>query len=61
MSIKPMTREGREGLPFVCVHVDPRCLEDPCPWGIARVLCNAPADHPARTAASLQEDEVGRG
>lgn len=43
-----------EPMPFVCMHGDPRCDDDPCPWGIARVLCNAPADHPAR-ALNLNE------
>lgn len=36
--------------PFLCRHADPRCEEDPCPWGIARFLCNAPADDPRRAA-----------
>ena len=43
-------------MPFVCVHADPRCEDDPCPWGIARTLCNAPADHPARrTMAAMKK------
>lgn len=40
-------------LPFVCRHADPRCKDDPCPWGIARFLCNARADSSARAAAHL--------
>lgn len=40
--------DREEPMPFVCRHADPPCEEDPCPWGIARFLCNAPADHPAR-------------
>lgn len=23
----------------VCRHADPRCIDDPCPYGIWRVLC----------------------
>lgn len=41
-------------MPFVCVHQDPRCEDDPCPWGIARTLCNAPADHPLRTQSEAR-------
>ena len=44
----PMGGASVSEVPFVCRHADPRCDEDPCPWGIARVLCNAPADHPIR-------------
>ena len=42
-----------EPMPFVCRHADPRCEEDPCPRGIARFLCNAPADHPVRALSVL--------
>ena len=24
----------------VCIHADPRCVDDPCPYGIWRVLCD---------------------
>lgn len=44
-------------MPFVCLHGDPRCEDDPCPWGIARTLCNAPADHPARAAILRASEE----
>jgi hypothetical protein len=37
-------------IPFICRHNDPRCKDDPCPWGIARFLCNAPKDDPARAS-----------
>lgn len=41
-------------VPFICRHADPRCEDDPCPWGIARVLCNAPSDHPLREPADAE-------
>lgn len=41
-----------EPMPFICLHQDPRCEDDPCPWGIARFLCNAPTDHPLRLSAA---------
>ena len=48
MSALIQSLEAAEGehepMPFVCIHGDPRCKDDPCPWGIARTLCNAPAD-----------------
>ena len=43
-----------EPMPFVCRHADPRCEDDPCPWGIARSLCNAPADHPLRAQSEAR-------
>lgn len=43
-----MGEKQGQPMPFVCVHGDPRCEDDPCPWGIAKTLCNAPADHPIR-------------
>lgn len=50
-------QDEREAAPFVCRHGDERCQEDPCPWGIARVLCNAPAKDPIR----LLPDTKGEG
>lgn len=47
--------EARDPMPFVCIHADPRCEDDPCPWGVARFLCNAPAAHPARATAQQKE------
>jgi hypothetical protein len=30
----------REEAANVCIHADPRCIDDPCPYGIWRVLCD---------------------
>lgn len=35
----------------ICIHADPRCNDDPCPYGIWRVLC----DPKRRPSAALQE------
>lgn len=54
------SKHTAEALPFVCRHADPRCEDDPCPHGI-QWLCNAPADHPARSALSLAKGEKTNG
>jgi hypothetical protein len=50
---------GKQPMPFICLHGDPRCKDDPCPRGIARTLCNAPADHPARQSTPAPDCDGG--
>lgn len=56
-----MGEKQGQPMPFVCVHGDPRCEDDPCPWGIAKTLCNAPADHPIRATGEDSPANEGEG
>ena len=31
---------------MVCRHADPRCIDDPCPYGIWRALCKPVTPQP---------------
>jgi hypothetical protein len=53
--IAGMLTKAQKRAAKVCRHADPRCIEDPCPYGIWQVLCKPP--EAAHIAAQIREND----